>query len=86
MESQSFIVSQIEQLQSRFIGTGHEDTSRDEWQRTIHNDTTHAILANESLALYVATAESVSTARLKYRLKSRIAHLPSMLDVKQQQQ
>ncbi|SAM03789.1 hypothetical protein [Absidia glauca] len=58
------INSQIEHLQSKYIGTGHADT--------IKQDTYASILGHNSLLSYVSVAENECGARVKANLLEKM--------------
>ncbi|KAI8837195.1 Splicing factor 3B subunit 5 [Chytriomyces hyalinus] len=60
--------SQLEHLQSRFVGTGHADTIKFEWLQTQHRDTAAACVGHGSLAAYFAVAENESIGRVRFNL------------------
>jgi splicing factor 3B subunit 5 len=61
--------TQNEHLASKYVGTGHANTTRFEWASTIKRDTSAAIVANHSLAAYQALAMNESIGRVKYQQK-----------------
>uniref|UniRef100_A0A915HW32 Uncharacterized protein n=1 Tax=Romanomermis culicivorax TaxID=13658 RepID=A0A915HW32_ROMCU len=54
------IHSQLEHLQSKYIGTGHADTSRWEWATNIHRDSYASYIGHPDLLSYFAIAENES--------------------------
>ncbi|KAL6769513.1 hypothetical protein ACKKBG_A31325 [Auxenochlorella protothecoides x Auxenochlorella symbiontica] len=60
------INSQLEHLQSKYVGTGHADTTRFEWNLNIKRDTYASLVGHHSLATYHAIAENESIGRVKY--------------------
>lgn len=53
-------------VQARYEGTGHSDTTRDEWMATQHRDTNAMIIGNLHVLNYfsIATGQSVARTRL----------------------
>ncbi|XP_055345674.1 splicing factor 3B subunit 5-like [Paramacrobiotus metropolitanus] len=62
------IHSQLEHLQSKYIGTGHADTSKWEWLQNQHRDTLASILGHFDMLNHVAIAENENRARLRFNL------------------
>ena len=60
------IHSQLEHLQSKYIGTGHADTTKWEWLTNQHRDTYASYLGHTDLLNYLAIAENESKARLRF--------------------
>jgi splicing factor 3B subunit 5 len=61
--------TQGEYLASKYVGTGHADTSRFEWAVNVKRDTSASIVANHSLAAYQAIGQNESVGRVKYQMK-----------------
>lgn len=64
----------FEQLQSRFVGVGDPDTTREEWQRNVHRD---------SLASYVghpAILEQFSIAYGEPSCRTRVKMIDKMVN------
>ncbi|KAF8425913.1 splicing factor 3B subunit 5/RDS3 complex subunit 10 [Tirmania nivea] len=59
---------QLEQLQARYVGTGHADTTKFEWVSNIHRDTYSSYVGHPSLLEYfsVATGEPMAKLRVKF--------------------
>ncbi|KAK9465445.1 splicing factor 3B, subunit 5 [Lipomyces arxii] len=47
---------QLEQLQSRFIGVGHPDTTKHEWLSNIHRDTYASYIGHPAMMQHFAVA------------------------------
>ncbi|KAG2185604.1 hypothetical protein INT44_002397 [Umbelopsis vinacea] len=62
------INSQLEHLQSKYVGTGHADTIKHEWLVNQHRDTNAAFVGHQSMLSYFAVAENESLARVKFNL------------------
>ncbi|KAJ3397418.1 Splicing factor 3B subunit 5 [Lobulomyces angularis] len=58
--------TQLEHTQSKYIGTGHADTSKFEWASNIHRDTLAACAGSHSLSTYFAVAENESIVKERY--------------------
>ena len=66
------IHSQLEHLQSKYIGTGHSDTSQHEWLVNQHRDSFASFQGHHDLLNYFAVAENNSKARLRFTLMSKM--------------
>ena len=62
------INSQLEHLQSRYVGTGHADTNRFEWAVNIHRDSYAAYVGRPTMLQYFAVAENESIGRVRYNM------------------
>lgn len=60
------INAQLEHLQSKYVGTGHPDINRFEWNLNIKRDTYASFIGHQSLTAYHAVAENESMGRIKY--------------------
>ena len=60
------IHSQLEHLQSKYIGTGHADTTKWEWLTNQHRDTLASFTGHFDMLNYLAIAENETKARLKF--------------------
>lgn len=60
------IHSQLEHLQSKYIGTGHGDTTKWEWMTNQHRDTFASYIGHYDLLNYLSIAENECKARLKF--------------------
>ncbi|KAL9603281.1 MAG: hypothetical protein Q9219_001303 [cf. Caloplaca sp. 3 TL-2023] len=45
---------QLEQLQARYVGTGHADTTKFEWASNIHRDSLASYIGHPPLLSYMA--------------------------------
>ncbi|KAI4098219.1 MAG: hypothetical protein L6R37_006618 [Teloschistes peruensis] len=45
---------QLEQLQSRYVGTGHADTTKFEWASNIHRDSLASYIGHPPLLAYMS--------------------------------
>lgn len=62
------INSQLEHLQTRYVGTGHADTNRFEWAVNIHRDSYASYVGRHSMTQYFALAENESIGRVRYNM------------------
>ena len=61
-----------EHLQTKFVGTGHPDTTKFEWAVNQHRDSLASHLAHNDLLTYFATAENEAVGRVRYRLLEKM--------------
>lgn len=73
--AQQSLTTQLEHLHSRYVGTGHPDTSRREWAENQHRDSIASYLGHDSIVEYFALAEGVSVGRARFNLLERL-HQP----------
>uniref|UniRef100_T1KVQ3 Splicing factor 3B subunit 5 n=1 Tax=Tetranychus urticae TaxID=32264 RepID=T1KVQ3_TETUR len=66
------IHSQLEHLQSKYIGTGHADSSKYEWLVNQHRDTYASYLGHFDIINYFAIAENESKARITFNLTEKL--------------
>lgn len=66
------IHSQLEHLQSKYIGTGHADTTKYEWLTNQHRDSCCSYMGHPDLLSYFAIVENESKARVKFNLMERM--------------
>ncbi|EGD74980.1 splicing factor 3B subunit 5 [Salpingoeca rosetta] len=71
-ESRYNIHSQQEHLQSKYMGTGHADTTKHEWVTNQHRDTYTSMIGHEGLMDYVSIAENESRERTRFNLLQRM--------------
>ena len=57
---------QLEQLQSRYVGTGHADTTKFEWTSNIHRDSYASYIGHPPLLAYM----SVGMGECRERVRS----------------
>eukprot|EP00794_Sanderia_malayensis_P009016 gene9015-9980_t len=62
------IHSQLEHLQSKYIGTGHADTTKFEWMVNQHRDSIASYVGHYNLLEFFAIAENETKARVKFNL------------------
>ncbi len=60
------INSQLEHLQSKYIGTGHADLTRFEWAVNIHRDSYASYVGHHPMLAYFAIAENEAIGRVRY--------------------
>ncbi|KAI9313801.1 splicing factor 3B subunit 5/RDS3 complex subunit 10 [Dichotomocladium elegans] len=66
------INSQIEHLQSKYIGTGHADTIKHEWLSNQHRDSYASYAGHYPLLNYFAIAENECHARVKFNIMEKM--------------
>lgn len=66
------IHSQLEHLQSKYIGTGHADTSKWEWLVNQHRDSYCSYIGHFDLLNYFSVAENESKARVRFNLMEKM--------------
>ena len=66
------IHSQLEHLQSKYIGTGHADTSRWEWLTNQHRDSYASYVGHFDLLNFIAIAENETKARVRFNFMERM--------------
>ncbi len=66
------IHSQLEHLQSKYIGTGHADTTKWEWMVNQHRDSICSYLGHYDMLNYFGVVENESKARVRYNLLEKM--------------
>jgi splicing factor 3B subunit 5 len=66
------IHTQLEHLQSKYIGTGHSDTTKWEWLTNQHRDTYASLVGHFDTLNYLAIAENESKARLRFNYMKKM--------------
>lgn len=66
------INSQLEHLQSKYVGTGHPDLTRYEWVMNMHRDSFASYIGHHGPLCYFAIAENESVGRVRYNLMQRM--------------
>lgn len=66
------IHSQLEHLQSKYIGTGHADTTKYEWLQNQHRDSLASYLGHSDLLAFYAIAENETLARVRFNLMEKM--------------
>ncbi|KUI64923.1 hypothetical protein VM1G_00497 [Cytospora mali] len=59
---------ELERLQSKYIGTGHPDTTSWEWKTNIHRDTKASIVGHTPLLAYMSLAQNEPMAKVRAQL------------------
>lgn len=59
-------------MQSKFIGTGHADTTKYEWLVNQHRDSLSSYIGQTSQLTYIALAENESVARSRFKLLEKM--------------
>ncbi len=62
------IFSQLEHLQSKYVGTGHADVQKFEWVVNQHRDSFASYIGQYNLLDFFAIVENESKARLKFEM------------------
>ena len=65
------INSQLEHLQSRYVGTGHADTTKWEWAVNQHRDSYASYIGHHSLLSYRCVLPARSLVRPSHRARLR---------------
>jgi splicing factor 3B subunit 5 len=58
---------ELERLQSKYIGTGHPDTTSWEWQTNVRRDTYASIAGHHTLLAHLAIADSEPVHKTRHR-------------------
>merc|ERR1712110_908362 len=66
------IHSQLEHLQSKYIGTGHADTTKYDWMTNQARDASASHISHFDMINYFALAENESKARLRFNLVEKM--------------
>lgn len=66
------IHSQLEHLQSKYIGTGHADTTKFEWLVNQQRDAYASYMGHENLLSLFAIAENETKARVRFNLMRKM--------------
>eukprot|EP00190_Bangiopsis_sp_CCMP1999_P006407 CAMPEP_0198724792 /NCGR_PEP_ID=MMETSP1475-20131203/2214_1 /TAXON_ID= ORGANISM="Unidentified sp., Strain CCMP1999" /NCGR_SAMPLE_ID=MMETSP1475 /ASSEMBLY_ACC=CAM_ASM_001111 /LENGTH=90 /DNA_ID=CAMNT_0044486415 /DNA_START=71 /DNA_END=343 /DNA_ORIENTATION=+ len=64
--------SQLEHLQSKYVGTGHPDTTKFEWGVNQQRDSISSYLGHPHMTQFFAIAEGTSVARTRMNLLDRM--------------
>ncbi|KAF9915632.1 hypothetical protein BX616_005695 [Lobosporangium transversale] len=64
--------SQLEHLQSKYVGTGHPDTSKYEWGVNQARDSYASYVGHYPMISYFAVAENESIARIKFNITEKM--------------
>ncbi|XP_065065736.1 splicing factor 3B subunit 5-like [Rhopilema esculentum] len=66
------IHSQLEHLQSKYVGTGHSDTTKFEWLVNQQRDSVASYIGHNNLLEFFAIAENEAKARVKFNLQKKM--------------
>ena len=59
-------------LQAKYVGTGHADLSRFEWEVNIHRDSYASYIGHHHLLSYFAIAKNESIGRERFNLMQKM--------------
>merc|ERR1712168_1313440 len=68
------IFSQMEHLQSKYVGTGHADTTKWEWVVNAHRDTYASYIGHGDLLSHIAITENETRARVQFNMPKKMFH------------
>ncbi|KAF8251945.1 splicing factor 3B, subunit 5 [Wilcoxina mikolae CBS 423.85] len=63
---------QLEQLQARYVGTGHADTTKFEWISNLHRDTYASYVGHPPLLEYMAIGSGEPMAKLRTKFVEKM--------------
>lgn len=66
------IYSQLEHLQSKYVGTGHADTTKFEWLVNIHRDSYASYMGHYDLLNLFSINENEAKARVRFNFMERM--------------
>lgn len=66
------IHSQLEHLQSKYIGTGHADTNKFEWLVNQHRDSCSSYMGHFDVLNFFSVVENESKARIRFNLMEKM--------------
>jgi len=66
------IHSQLEHLQSKYIGTGHADTSQFDWVVNQQRDTYATFMGHFDMLNYIAISENETKGRVKFSMMEKM--------------
>jgi len=72
MAERFHVLSQLEHLQSKYVGTGHSDMSRWEWVTNHHRDSYASYIGHPDVLSLMAVCENESRARVKFNFLQRM--------------
>jgi len=64
--------SQLEHLQSKYVGTGHADTNKFEWLVNQHRDSYASYIGHHALISYFSVSQNESIARVKFEFVEKM--------------
>lgn len=62
------IHQELERLQTKYVGTGHPDTSTWEWRTNIYRDTNASLVGHPPMLAYLAVAMNEPIVKLRAQL------------------
>jgi len=68
------IFSQMEHLQSKYVGTGHADTTKWEWMVNAHRDSYASYIGHPDMLSHIAIAENECRARVQFNMLKKMFH------------
>ena len=75
---------QLEQLQARYIGTGHADTTKHEWTSNIHRDSYASYIGHPPLLAYMSVGMGECRERVRAgfieRMVMPVGRAPEVVD------
>ncbi|KAH3743965.1 splicing factor 3B subunit 5 [Pelomyxa schiedti] len=72
MATRDSLQSQLEHLQTKYVGTGHADTTKYEWAVNQHRDSYASFIGHYHLLSYFSIAENAPVGRVRYRLLEKM--------------
>merc|ERR1711884_639054 len=66
------IHSQLEHLQSKYIGTGHADTTEFEWCLNQQRDTYASFMGHFDMLNYISIVENETKARVRFNMMEKM--------------
>ena len=68
-----------DQIQAKYVGTGHSDMTKYEWAQNQHRDTIASHVAHYDMLSYFAVAQNDSIGRVRYQLLEVSQHYALLL-------
>jgi len=72
MSARDNINAQLEHLQSKYVGTGHADTTKYEWLSNQQRDSYASYIGHHSILCFMSLSENESIGRQKYNFLERM--------------
>merc|ERR1712235_83791 len=69
------IFSQMEHLQSKYVGTGHADTTKWEWMVNAHRDSYASYIGHPDVLSHIAIAENECRARVQFNVEENVSSM-----------
>ena len=66
------IHAQMEHLQLKYQGTGHADTTRQEWMENMHRDTLASHVSHHNRLIFMALVENEPVARVRFNCLNKM--------------